>query len=90
VVGGPTAVISPLIALQQDQLEAVDEDAAVLNSTLTEKQREEVLGRSRRGTRSSSCFLPQSSWRTRRYRCARGAIPGARSPLPPRRCPTCR
>ena len=40
---GPTVVVSPLIALQQDQMEAVEEEAAVLNSTLTEKQREEVI-----------------------------------------------
>jgi ATP-dependent DNA helicase RecQ len=43
LIDGPTIVISPLIALQQDQMEAVEEDAAVLNSTLTEKQREEVI-----------------------------------------------
>jgi ATP-dependent DNA helicase RecQ len=40
---GPTVVVSPLIALQQDQMEAVEEEAAVLNSTLTDKQREEVI-----------------------------------------------
>jgi ATP-dependent DNA helicase RecQ len=43
LIDGATVVISPLIALQQDQMEAVEEDAAVINSTLTEKQREEVL-----------------------------------------------
>src|SRR5918998_882080 len=43
VLDGPTVVVSPLIALQQDQMEAVEEEAAVLNSTLSEKQRDEVL-----------------------------------------------
>ena len=43
IIDGPTVVVSPLIALQQDQMEAVEEDAAVVNSTLTDKQREEVL-----------------------------------------------
>jgi ATP-dependent DNA helicase RecQ len=43
LIDGPTVVVSPLIALQQDQMEAVEEDAAVLNSTLTDKQRDEVI-----------------------------------------------
>ena len=44
---GPTVVISPLIALQQDQVESItDQDtvnAAVLNSTLTKKARSHVF-----------------------------------------------
>src|SRR3712207_514936 len=48
LIDGPTVVVSPLIALQQDQMEAVEEEAAVLNSTLTEKQREEVIDEERR------------------------------------------
>src|SRR3712207_4197172 len=43
LIDGPTVVVSPLIALQQDQMESVEEEAAVLNSTLTEKEREEVI-----------------------------------------------
>ena len=43
IIDGPTVVVSPLIALQQDQMEAVEEEAAVINSTLSEKQRDEVL-----------------------------------------------
>jgi ATP-dependent DNA helicase RecQ len=48
MLDGPTAVISPLIALQQDQVEAMedhdgDADAATLNSTLSERRREELL-----------------------------------------------
>ncbi|MBA2637077.1 MAG: ATP-dependent DNA helicase RecQ [Solirubrobacterales bacterium] len=45
---GVTVVISPLIALQQDQMESMedhggDAEAATLNSTLSEKRREQVL-----------------------------------------------
>jgi ATP-dependent DNA helicase RecQ len=43
LIDGPTVVVSPLIALQQDQMEDVEEEAAVLNSTLTERQREAVI-----------------------------------------------
>jgi ATP-dependent DNA helicase RecQ len=43
LIDGPTVVVSPLIALQQDQMEAVEEEAAVLNSTLSDRQRDEVL-----------------------------------------------
>jgi ATP-dependent DNA helicase RecQ len=43
LIDGPTVVVSPLIALQQDQMESVEEEAAVVNSTLTDKQREAVL-----------------------------------------------
>lgn len=46
---GPTVVISPLIALQQDQVESITEqgavNAAVLNSTLTQKERKAVFER---------------------------------------------
>jgi ATP-dependent DNA helicase RecQ len=41
---GPTIVVSPLIALQRDQVEQAEGgEAAELNSTLTETQREEVF-----------------------------------------------
>jgi len=41
---GPTIVVSPLIALQRDQVEQAEGgEAAELNSTLTEAQREEVF-----------------------------------------------
>jgi ATP-dependent DNA helicase RecQ len=47
ILDGPTVVVSPLISLQRDQMEAADEDgadpAAVVNSTLTDKQKEEVF-----------------------------------------------
>lgn len=45
--GGPTVVVSPLLALQRDQIEKIEQEeigsAAVLNSTLSETKREELL-----------------------------------------------
>ena len=46
LLGGTTVVVSPLIALQRDQVEALEETdtaAAELNSTLSESRREETL-----------------------------------------------
>ena len=46
LIPGPTVVVSPLIALQRDQVESIEGDdveAAVLNSTLTDWAREETL-----------------------------------------------
>jgi len=48
LIDGPTVVVSPLIALQQDQMEAVEDradgvEAATLNSTLSDRRREELL-----------------------------------------------
>lgn len=49
LLDGPTIVVSPLIALQRDQVEALHEtgvtDADQANSTLTESQRAEVFDR---------------------------------------------
>src|SRR3954452_17402068 len=45
LIDGPTIVVSPLIALQRDQMEAVDEgEATTLNSTMAESEREEAIG----------------------------------------------
>lgn len=45
--GGPTVVVSPLLALQRDQIEKIEEEqlgtAAALNSTLSGTKREELL-----------------------------------------------
>lgn len=45
--GGPTVVVSPLLALQRDQIEKIEQEdigsAAALNSTLSETRREELL-----------------------------------------------
>ena len=52
MLDGPTVVVSPLIALQRDQVEAIegeDVEAAVLNSTLSERAREETLEEAEEG-----------------------------------------
>jgi len=45
--GGPAVVVSPLLALQLDQVESIEDadvgDAAALNSTLSESKREDLL-----------------------------------------------
>jgi ATP-dependent DNA helicase RecQ len=46
MIDGPTVVVSPLIALQRDQVEAAEEgiaEAELINSTLTDRQREEAF-----------------------------------------------
>ncbi len=47
VLRGPAVVVSPLIALQRDQVESIEESdigkAALINSTMREAKREEVL-----------------------------------------------
>jgi ATP-dependent DNA helicase RecQ len=54
LIDGPTVVVSPLIALQADQVRSIDEaddlsEAAALNSTLTTTERAELLERLRAG-----------------------------------------
>src|SRR3954454_24998393 len=50
---GPTIVVSPLIALQRDQVESVEGteggEAALVNSTLTAAQRDEAFDEARSG-----------------------------------------
>src|SRR3954463_7962752 len=43
LIDGPTIVVSPLIALQRDQVDAVAGEAELINSTLTEREREEAF-----------------------------------------------
>jgi ATP-dependent DNA helicase RecQ len=50
LIDGPTVVVSPLIALQADQVRSIDEaddlsEAAALNSTLTARERTDLLER---------------------------------------------
>ncbi|MDQ4124226.1 MAG: ATP-dependent DNA helicase [Actinomycetota bacterium] len=45
LLDGPTVVVSPLIALQRDQTDALEEDAVSVNSTLTKGGRDESLAR---------------------------------------------
>src|SRR3954447_7862067 len=44
LLDGPTIVVSPLIELQRDQMDAVDEgQAATLNSTMADSDRQEAI-----------------------------------------------
>ncbi|HWO83877.1 MAG TPA: ATP-dependent DNA helicase RecQ [Solirubrobacterales bacterium] len=60
---GPTIVVSPLIALQRDQVEAMEEaapgEAAELNSTVSERRREELMEQLRRGEREFLLLAPE-------------------------------
>jgi ATP-dependent DNA helicase RecQ len=60
---GPTIVVSPLIALQRDQVEAMEEvapgEAAELNSTVSEKRREELMESLREGEREFVLLAPE-------------------------------
>ncbi|HEX5369197.1 MAG TPA: DEAD/DEAH box helicase [Dehalococcoidia bacterium] len=53
LIPGPTVVVSPLIALQKDQADALAEneagDAAMLNSTLSKTRREQLLDEAAEG-----------------------------------------
>src|SRR3954462_10128766 len=49
LIDGPTIVVSPLIALQRDQVEAAGDGAELINATLTERQREEAFAEAEAG-----------------------------------------
>ncbi len=63
VLHGPTVVISPLIALQRDQVESIEEsdvgNAALINSTMREAKREEVLQELERGKLNYLFLAPE-------------------------------
>src|SRR4051794_30334378 len=60
---GPTIVVSPLIALQRDQVEAIEEvapgEAAELNSTISGRRREELMESLREGEREFVLLAPE-------------------------------
>src|SRR4051795_6658848 len=62
-IDGPTIVVSPLIALQRDQVEAMEEavpgEAAELNSTISEGKREELMEELRQGEREFLLLAPE-------------------------------
>ncbi|HYC82394.1 MAG TPA: ATP-dependent DNA helicase RecQ [Solirubrobacterales bacterium] len=64
LLDGPTIVVSPLIALQRDQVEAMEEqlpegEAAELNSTISAKRRRELFERLRSGEREFVLLAPE-------------------------------
>jgi ATP-dependent DNA helicase RecQ len=63
ILDGPTIVVSPLIALQRDQVEAMEEsgtsEAAELNSTVSETKRAELMESLRKGEREFVLLAPE-------------------------------
>jgi len=63
LMDGPTIVVSPLIALQRDQVEAMEEaapgEAAELNSTISERRRRELMESLREGEREFVLLAPE-------------------------------
>jgi len=63
LMDGPTIVVSPLIALQRDQVEAIEEvapgEAAELNSTISKRRREELMESLREGEREFVLLAPE-------------------------------
>jgi ATP-dependent DNA helicase RecQ len=69
LIDGPTVVVSPLIALQADQVRSIDEQAglsaaAALNSTLTVAERRDVLRRLGDGELEFVLLAPEQLTRT--------------------------
>ncbi len=64
MLGGPTIVVSPLIALQRDQVEAIEErfgdgEAAEVNSTGSAKKRRELIRALERGEHECVRLAPE-------------------------------
>ncbi len=64
LLGKPTIVVSPLIALQRDQVEAIEDhigdgEAAELNSTVSEKRRHELIAALERGEHEFVLLAPE-------------------------------
>jgi ATP-dependent DNA helicase RecQ len=80
LLDGPTIVVSPLIALQHDQVESIGDNgrkggAAQLNSTLSASERRELLARLSDGT-LEFCFLaPEQLTREDTLDALRAAAP---------------
>ena len=63
LIDGPTLVVSPLIALQRDQVEALEEavpgEAAAVSSAVSEGEREEALDDMREGENEFTFLSPE-------------------------------
>jgi ATP-dependent DNA helicase RecQ len=78
---GPTIVVSPLIALQRDQVEAMEErlppgEAAELNSTISAKRRRALFERLRSGEREFVLLAPEQLAKEEVLEELRAAKPG--------------
>ena len=63
LLSGPAVIVSPLIALQRDQVEAIEEmdvgEAALLNSTMRDAQRQEVFQELKEGALNYLFLAPE-------------------------------
>src|SRR3954470_10236255 len=59
LIDGPTIVVSPILALQRDQVEAAEGEAELINSTLTERQREEAFEEAEEGAVEFVLLAPE-------------------------------
>src|SRR5436190_1470756 len=79
LIDGPTIVVSPLIALQRDQVEAAEEEgiaeAELINSTLTERQREEAFEEAADGEVEFVLLAPEQLASDEVVACLRAARP---------------
>jgi ATP-dependent DNA helicase RecQ len=81
LVEGPTIVVSPLIALQRDQVEAMEAklppgEAAELNSTISANQRRALFERLRQGEREFVLLAPEQLAKEEVMSELRAAKPG--------------
>jgi ATP-dependent DNA helicase RecQ len=81
LLDGPTIVVSPLIALQRDQVEAMEEqlppgEAAELNSTISAKRRRELFEHLRSGEREFVLLAPEQLAKEEVLAALREAKPG--------------
>jgi ATP-dependent DNA helicase RecQ len=68
---GPTVVVSPLIALQQDQMQSIEDtrapEAVAVNSVQRRGERQRAWKSVRQGTAEYVCSFRRSSWPRRRW-----------------------
>jgi ATP-dependent DNA helicase RecQ len=79
MLDGPTIIVSPLIALQRDQSEHLQEHeaggAAVVNSLITHRQQEEALAEAQRGATEFLFMAPEQFASTERVEALKAAGP---------------
>ena len=79
MMDGPTVVVSPLIALQKDQADALEQQgaggAAVVNSTLPEKVQEEAITEAEEGEKEFVFLAPEQFANPERLEAVKAAKP---------------